>query len=88
MTDGLKQEVVDKHHNQTTLRDPGPGRHLWTMLAVWSVADPTAAQDPTATIHLDRENLLTIEGPGCFKCEEPYTPRLAGRRCQGRMSLL
>jgi hypothetical protein len=32
---------------------------------------------------LDQENLLTIVGPGCFYCEQPWSPRLARRRCPG-----
>ena len=32
---------------------------------------------------LDVENLLTVEGPGCYVCEEQYSPELAVRPCTG-----
>lgn len=32
---------------------------------------------------LDTENLLTIEGPGCYVCEEEYTPERATQPCPG-----
>lgn len=44
-------------------------------------------QDPGPQL-LDHENVLTLEGPGCYKCEEPFSVRLSHRRCTGRMELL
>lgn len=32
---------------------------------------------------LDTENLLLITGPGCYYCEQPYSERVAMRRCSG-----
>lgn len=63
--------------------DPRTGDHLWNVIAMFRI-NPAAAADPTATPMLDGENLLSILGPGCFYCEEVYTPRLALRRCRGK----
>jgi hypothetical protein len=59
-----------------------PGEHLWTAVAIYRI-DPAAWVAFGARTHLDTENLLTIAGPGCFKCEQPYSPELAARRCPG-----
>lgn len=58
--------------------DPGPGAHLWVMLAAWYVANPREPE-----INLDRENLLSLNGPGCYKCEQPFSKRLAKKPCRG-----
>jgi len=64
-----------------------PGEHLWTMLAAWHIADPAAAADPGRPKFMDQENLLVFNGPGCFKCEKPYSAQMAKRRCLGRVDL-
>jgi hypothetical protein len=83
---GIKQEAADKF--QATLTDPGRGKHLWTVLAMYVMADPAVSMDPNGQILMDRENLLTIEGPGCFKCEKHWKPGLERRWCQGVMGLM
>lgn len=59
--------------------DPRAGEHLWTVLTMFRWGGPGVEQPI-----LDSENLLTVQGPGCYYCEEVYTPRLATRRCPGR----
>lgn len=71
--------------------DPGRGEHLWTLLTMHRVSDDMIrrlnnGETPGPEL-LDHENLLTLEGPGCFKCEQPYTPYLAHRKCTGSMDL-
>lgn len=78
---GIKIEARHKHHNQE-MTDPGEGRHLWTVLGMWQV-DPRME----GSYNLDVENLMTIEGPGCFKCEKPWSAELAARPCTGGMDL-
>lgn len=53
-----------------------PGKHLWIVMAMFGV-NPGAAR-----VDLDRENLLTIEGPGCYWCEQPWSKELAHRPCK------
>lgn len=64
--------------------DPRSGDHLWTITGAWRI-DPArwTSPDPTVLPMLDAENLLSIAGPGCFYCEQYYTPLLASRRCKG-----
>lgn len=61
--------------------DPRSGWHLWIMTQAHRI-DPKqffGEQPPL----LDHESLVLIVGPGCFYCEELYTPMLASRRCKG-----
>lgn len=53
--------------------------HLWVATAAWAVSDPA---DPGPLL-LDRNNLLTVPGVGCYVCEQVYSPQLARRRCPG-----
>lgn len=66
-------------------RDPEVGvpaeEHIWTVIGFWRV-DPGKVYAGDES-HLDTENLLTIEGPGCFRCEQPYRPALADLPCPG-----
>ncbi len=64
-----------------------PGEHLWVMVAAWLIADPASARDPDALKLMDAENLVQFNGPGCFKCERPYSGQMAKRRCLGRIDL-
>ncbi|MGW9437965.1 hypothetical protein [Streptomyces sp. NPDC055607] len=71
------------------LTDPGKGEHLWTLITMYRVSDNAIrrlnrGEDPGPAL-LDHENLLTLEGPGCFKCGEPYSRYLAHRKCTGSM---
>jgi hypothetical protein len=60
-----------------------PGRHLWVMTAAWIIGNPGSARDPDVIKLMDRENLVVFQGPGCFKCEQPYSARLAQKPCRG-----
>lgn len=80
----MEYEAVDKTHND--LADPGLGVHLWTVLAMFRVSNPEVMFSTDGVVHMDRENLLTIEGPGCFKCEQPWNDRLAQMKCKGSMT--
>lgn len=57
-----------------------PNQHLWILLGVFRV---NPAVIGSGEVHLDSENLLTIEGPGCFLCEQTYTPATAALPCPG-----
>src|SRR5215207_9643061 len=68
---GLRQQAVHKYQNDV-MANVKSGEHLWTVFAVFQLLNPgKAAEDGVV---LDLENLLTIEGPGCFVCEQPWTP--------------
>jgi len=49
---------------------------------MWWVDNPARAFTIGQTQHLDLENLLTLEGPCCFWCEQVWT-RTLGSRCRG-----
>lgn len=62
--------------------DPRSGEHCWTMAVLFRV-DPVRWTDGSGRGLLDKENLITAQGPGCMFCEQIYTRRLAARRCTG-----
>lgn len=79
---GIEQEVSARRLPPTP---PPGGPHQWTMAALWRLSGPAAraAVAGTDAIHLDRENLLTIDGPGCWVCEAPWSEAIADRTCPG-----
>jgi hypothetical protein len=64
-----------------------PGQHLWIITAGWIMTDPASAYDPAVIKLLDRENLVALAGPGCYKCEKPYSGKMAKRPCLGSLEL-
>lgn len=80
---GVQQPVPEQAYGHDVMATIKPGEHLWTMVAVWRIVDPASAFDPAQEKYLDTENLLSLDGPGCFVCEEPYTPERAARPCPG-----
>lgn len=62
--------------------DPRSAEHLWVVTTMYEV-NPRGMSDPTATPILDKENLVSILGPFCYHCEEPFSERLSHRRCPG-----
>lgn len=74
---GIKADIGTSR-SRKPLPVPRPGEHMWVVVAAWRVTDPASPR-----FELDTENLLSVDGPGCFVCEEQYTPRIAYRRCKG-----
>lgn len=73
---GQRMEVRHKYHADFPM--PGPGEHLWVVTGAWRVADPSSSG-----LILDHENLLSVEGPGCFVCEQVWSEQVAARPCPG-----
>lgn len=80
ITGGPKAEARQFHH-APDLKTPPAGEHMWITVAMFRTRNPEAEQ-----FHLDLENLLTIEGPACYICEQHYTKELATRPCAGEPS--
>jgi len=55
--------------------------HLWVMTAAWRVSDPQTYATGRAPVLLDGESLVMVSGPGCFKCEQPWTRKRAAQPC-------
>ena len=68
-------------HHRTKMPEPVPGEHLWIMAGVWKVDAKAVARGDK--MHLDTENLLSIDGPGCFWCECVYSAQTASAPCKG-----
>lgn len=62
-----------------------PGQHLWVFTAAWIATAPHSAADPDVLKILDRENLIGFAGPGCYKCEQQWSPRMEHRTCRGKL---
>lgn len=78
----MKFRVNPDDVKASNMKDPGPGKHLWIIAGCWRV-DPESIAGRDC--HLDIENLLSLDGPGCFKCEQHYSPELAAKPCSGSM---
>lgn len=85
---GQLYEPPDPSTMETRLRHADrPGEHLWIMTAGWLIAAPSSAGDPAVLKFMDRENLVILAGPGCYKCERPYSAKVAAGRCPGVLDL-
>ena len=73
-------EQVDSHPRKIPAFDPRSGDHYWIILCAFKV-DPVAAIAGEQL--MDHESLMSIQGPGCYYCEETYSTRIASRRCKG-----
>jgi hypothetical protein len=71
---GVRVDATRKHHATV---DDFDGRHMWVVAAVWRVTNPAATNKD-----LDLENLLTLEGPGCWFCQQKWKPTI-GSKCPG-----
>jgi len=80
---GIMQKIGTKKNNRT-LVDPGDGKHLWIVSSTYLVTNPAKAFT-AESIELDIENLMTVVGPGCYKCEELYDPEKTLPHCTGSM---
>lgn len=72
---GPKAEASGRLHSD--LPPQIAGRHLWIYLSMFRCARPGASR-----VDLDMENLLSIEGPCCYWCEEAYSDELVLMRCR------
>lgn len=77
---GIHVEALGKYHvSEDRFPPQKPGEHLWNLIAMFRIANPEAG----ARYDLDIENLVTIEGPGCYWCETPFSPEVAAKPCRG-----
>lgn len=57
--------------------------HLWIVAVAHRITEEGArAYLAGETVILDAES-VSITGVGCYRCEQPFSPRLAGKRCRG-----
>lgn len=77
---GISQEAPGGFHRIPEY-DRRTRDHYWVMSAAWKV-DPIKAKSGDDN-YLDMENLVTLQGPGCYYCGLAWTPHLARRRCAG-----
>jgi hypothetical protein len=67
--------------------------HQWVSTAVFSISqhavDAAAAMWASGAapmgIELDHENLVTVQGPNCLKCQQPLTPETHAQPCPVRV---
>jgi hypothetical protein len=83
--------VTEKVYRGDRLDPSAPGEHVWIISAVFTTtaeAIERQQEDPAnEMILMDREALALVAGPGCWVCEEPYTPELAAKPCPGDPSV-
>lgn len=74
MRSGPTLRVEGDQLDKIMKRDPADtpeGVHAWVVMTVHRVSIDSWFGGEH---HLDLESLITVEGPGCFKCEAQYTP--------------
>lgn len=84
---GFEVEVSGDRLTKIWERDPladvAPTDHVWALFAMFRVDPDTVFNGQS---HLDTENLITISGPGCYRCEQTYTAAIAAAPCPGEPS--
>lgn len=60
-----------------------PGEHVWVIVASWRIFNPEEAHKPEVIKYLDLENLASMDGPGCFVCEQVWTAEIGAAPCPG-----
>lgn len=76
-TESTGQRIEVRHKYNVEIPKPKPGEHLWVAMVIFRLSDPGAER-----FHLDHENLVTVEGPGCYICEQTWS-MVKGRPCPG-----
>ena len=61
------------------------GEHLWVTIVTYKVGKESLRSMSKTPLNLDVENLLSVEGPGCYICGEIYSRNLLDRACPGEM---
>lgn len=61
--------------------DAEPDGHVWALFAMFRCARPDRYTEEEQT--MDTENLLQVSGPGCYRCEQMYSPDVAALPCPG-----
>lgn len=74
-------ERVDNFQDKVPNYDPRSGDHLWVSILMYKV-DPAKLLEGELAL-FDHESLLSLNGPGCYHCERPYSPLLFTRKCKG-----
>lgn len=82
MSTGIHYQVSQQRPNPGLLAPHRPGEHVWVAVAAFRVSADTLRGRATDSVHMDRENLATID-VGCYVCEQPWAERLSYRRCPG-----
>lgn len=75
-------------HNRPILPAEGPG-HQWVCMALFSVSQAAVersaqsymAGQATEGLTLDHENIMSVMGPRCLKCEIDMTPGNYASQC-------
>lgn len=58
------------------------GEHVWVAVAAFRVTPEALRGRDTDQIHLDRENLATVD-VGCYVCEQAWSEARSYRECPG-----
>lgn len=82
---GVKVEIagaaLDRITDGSQLDNIPAGQHLWASILVFRVVHPE--KWVTEQQHMDSENLIMVAPPGCYVCEQIYSPAVAALLCPG-----
>jgi hypothetical protein len=77
-------EFIENPKDKIPDFDPRSGNHYWIMITTYK-CDPEKMLKGDGPAFFDHESLVAVLGPGCFYCEQIYTPLLSKRRCKGEL---
>jgi len=83
---GFVQQVREGGVDRIPPFDPRTGEHYWVFPITYHIADPRKfyGDQSDGPPLLDLETLVQASCIGCWHCEQPWSERLASRRCKGR----
>lgn len=80
---------IDSGTVNKRITDPGRGKHLWIFSVAFRAADELIERmgtgEPSGAVLFDHENVITVQGPGCYKCEQSFHPAMLAKPCRGSM---
>lgn len=75
--------VSDHANVEPPIYDPRSADHYWIIVVAYR-ADPSEWIANSATVPLlDKRNLMSVQGPACYHCEQQWSERISRRRCPG-----
>lgn len=82
MTMKVEGQRFDRIYNASPEDSVAPGEHVWAMFMVHQVHNLDELME--GEYLFDLESLILTTGPGCYVCEQIYTPEIAATQCPGQ----
>ena len=82
---GMDQHITGSLLDRLLGDDPdkgiAEGEHAWQVFISFRIRTPS--EWFAGDYHLDIENMSSVTGPGCYRCEQPWSEELEAAPCPG-----